>query len=211
MRRDHRTDFFTGNSNSIRRQRSSWRLDKSECEKVSTFFLTHFRELRSRESASHLAIVGERYSAKEEAIEFENILRATASHPPLGGRVHFLGVRSDVSRLMNEATLLVHAARQEPLGRVLLEAMSTGTPTVATEVGGTAEILASPSLREFLVPPADPTQLSKRILDLLSDDTQNANSSPKSCLVWPNGLMRQTAAKKLDAFYRSILSESSTR
>ena len=46
-------------------------------------------------------------------------------------RVHFLGVREDVDRLLNEFTMLVHAARQEPLGRVLLEAMAMGNPVVA--------------------------------------------------------------------------------
>ena len=63
-----------------------------------------------------------------------------ASQPPLAGRVHFLGNRHDVAQLLSECTALVHAARQEPLGRVLLEAAACGTAVVATDVGGTREI-----------------------------------------------------------------------
>ena len=68
----------------------------------------------------HWLIVGERTSNKAESHEFEALLRSIAAEQPLAGRVHFLGSRSDVAQLLNECTLLVHAARQEPLGRVLL-------------------------------------------------------------------------------------------
>jgi len=55
--------------------------------------------------------------------------------------VHWLGDRDDLPQLYNEFDLLVHCAHQEPLGRVLLEAAAAGVPIVATDVGGTSEIL----------------------------------------------------------------------
>ena len=88
----------------------------------------------------HWLIVGERTSNKDESRNFESGLRSTAAQPPLAGRVHFLGSIADVPRLMTECVLLVHAARQEPLGRVLLEAAASGLAVVATDVGGTREI-----------------------------------------------------------------------
>ncbi len=100
--------------------------------------LQAFSMLRAKSPQLHLAIVGSRHSQKQEAIEYELRLHQAADQC---GHVHWLGRRDDVHRLMRAATLLVHAARQEPLGRVLLEASAAGLPFVATNVGGTAEIV----------------------------------------------------------------------
>lgn len=125
--------------------------------------------LAPRYPSLHWVIVGERFSRKQEAVEYEQRLRAMAATFPLAGRVHFLGVRRDVERILGELTLLVHAARQEPLGRVLLEAAAAGLPTVATDVGGTAEILVRPEFAELLAPCGDATGLAAAIERLMND------------------------------------------
>jgi glycosyltransferase involved in cell wall biosynthesis len=118
----------------------------------------------------HWLIVGERTSGKQESRDFEQRLHKIASHAPLLGRVHFLGSRNDVARLLNECVLLVHAARQEPLGRVLLEAAASGLPVVATDVGGTREIFPAQADGAVLVPPDDLLSLTNAILGLLEDE-----------------------------------------
>jgi glycosyltransferase involved in cell wall biosynthesis len=87
----------------------------------------------------HYVIVGRRWSDKPESRQFETELHAAATGA-LAGRVHFLGYRSDVGRILGELCLLVHPARQEPLGRALLEGAASGAAVVATDVGGTPEI-----------------------------------------------------------------------
>ena len=89
---------------------------------------------------THLIVVGKRWSSKAESVVYEQTLHELASQPPLRGHVHFLGVRHDVPEILNELTLLLHGARQEPLGRVLLEAAASQVPVIATHVGGTGEI-----------------------------------------------------------------------
>ncbi len=116
-------------------------------------------------------IIGQRFSAKEESRQFEDHLRQAAVGP-LAGKVHFLGLRDDVDRILNELTLLVHPARQEPLGRVLLEAAAAGVAIVATEVGGTREIFPPESAAALLVPPDDVPAMSAAIGDLLDDGAQ---------------------------------------
>jgi glycosyltransferase involved in cell wall biosynthesis len=118
---------------------------------------------------AHFLIIGARYSNKEEAVQFERELHREAAGRPLAGHVHFLGLREDVADILAEATLLVHAARQEPLGRVLLEAAATGTPVVATWVGGTQEIFPPDSAAARLVPPDDAGSLAQAMLDVLAD------------------------------------------
>ncbi len=116
----------------------------------------------------HYLIVGERNSDKAESVEFERHLHTIATEQ-LPGRIHFLGRRTDVPSLLHELTLLVHPARQEPLGRVLLEAAASGVPIVATDVGGTAEILPPDANAARLVPAGDPTALAAAMRALLDN------------------------------------------
>jgi len=123
----------------------------------------------------HWLIVGERTSRKDEARELESHLHTRAKEWPLAGRVHFLGTRNDVAQLMPECGLLIHAARQEPFGRVLLEAAACGLATVATEVGGTREIFPSDAEGAMLVPADDPPALADAVISLLGDDARRFN------------------------------------
>lgn len=124
--------------------------------------------LRTRADV-HFVIVGKRYSQKDESRAFEAMLLAAASRPPLRGHIHFLGQRDDVRELMNEWDLLVHTARQEPLGRVLLEAAASGLPILATDVGGTREIFPVDQKCAVLVPPNDAPTMARSLQQLLTD------------------------------------------
>ena len=116
-------------------------------------------------------IIGQRFSGKAESRQFEERLHQAAVGP-LAGKVHFLGVRDDVSRILNELTFLVHSARQEPLGRVLLEAAAAGLALVATDVGGTREIFRPEDEAACLIPPGDAQAMSAAIGTLLGDPTR---------------------------------------
>ena len=94
-------------------------------------------------SCVHYLIVGERHSAKAESVQFEQSLIDTFAEAGMQDRLHVLGRRDDVPQLLNEIDLLVHPARQEPFGRVLLEAAASGAPVAATDVGGTRELLGN--------------------------------------------------------------------
>ena len=123
----------------------------------------------TRQPPLHLLIVGQRHSQKQEAIEYENQLSARLLSAGLSDRVHFLGRRKDVASLMQQCTLLIHAARQEPLGRVLLEAAAVGLPIAATNVGGTAEILSLPLFESCIFPPDTPSAITHVARSLLND------------------------------------------
>ena len=113
----------------------------------------------------HFLIVGQRHSGKQEAIEYEQELHRRADEAALNGRVHFLGSRTDVPLLLAELTLLVHPARQEPLGRVLLEAAAAGVPVIASDVGGTREIF--PSHEAILFPSGNVQALTAAVIENL--------------------------------------------
>ena len=130
--------------------------------------LKAMQQIRQQFPEVHLTIVGERHSQKQEAIDYHRQLIQLANQSGLKGHVHFLGRRNDIASLLNQWTLLVHPARQEPLGRVLLEAAASGCPVVATEVGGTREIFSGPSDGGLLVRVESSEELANAVCRLLS-------------------------------------------
>jgi len=122
----------------------------------------------------HWVFAGERHSEKEEAVAFEAELHRLASLPSIKGRVHFVGRVTDMPAWMGDLEILVHAARQEPLGRVLLEACAMGLPIVATDAGGTREILQDTGC---IVPIDDAEAIATALRRLLSPPTSRDESS----------------------------------
>jgi glycosyltransferase involved in cell wall biosynthesis len=92
--------------------------------------------------------------------------RATALG--LAETVSLLGTRDDVDELMLNADILIHPARWEGFGLVLLEAMRAGLPVVATRAGAIPEVVAD-GVTGVLVPPDDPDQLAAAIIELIQD------------------------------------------
>ena len=120
----------------------------------------------------HYLLAGQRFSTKEESIQHEQRIHEIFNSAGDGLHFHPLGFRPDVVRLMSAADILVHPARQEPLGRVLLEAAAARLPIIATDVGGTREILCN-QVSALLIPPDDPGALADRMQTLLSDRTRS--------------------------------------
>ncbi|MDB5347143.1 MAG: glycosyltransferase family 1 protein [Schlesneria sp.] len=116
----------------------------------------------------HFLILGSRSSTKAESIEFEQAIHRRFAEHGLTSHLHCIGYRDDVATLLTELDLVVHPANQEPYGRVLLEAAASGVPVVATDVGGTAEIVID-GMTGRLVPPRDPARLATAVIGLLQD------------------------------------------
>src|SRR5690606_23604090 len=72
--------------------------------------------------------------------------------------------------ILSEANLLVHTSRQEPLGRVLLESAASGVPIIATNVGGTCEIVEDRT-SAWLVDPDKPTQVADAMIGLYGNES----------------------------------------
>jgi len=69
-------------------------------------------------------------------------LRTRAAQLGLQERIHWLGERTDVSRLMQAADIFCQPNTEpEPYGVVFLEALAAGLPVVATAPGGATEII----------------------------------------------------------------------
>jgi glycosyltransferase involved in cell wall biosynthesis len=95
-------------------------------------------------------------------------LAALAEDLGLGGRVHFLGFRSNAAALMQSLDVLVIPSLTEGSPLVTLEAMAAGTPVVASGVGGIPDQVRHDK-EGLLVPSGDPDAIGDALVALLRD------------------------------------------
>ena len=120
----------------------------------------------------HALVVGGALFSGEAPYELE--LRARAELPSYAGRVHMLGARDDVPRLLAACTVVVHASvLPEPFGRVLVEAMLAGRPVIASNAGGVPEVVTDGETG-VLVPPGDARALGEALDALRRDAARTA-------------------------------------
>ncbi len=103
--------------------------------------------------------------------ELETDLRQLAEALGIGSSVRFLGFRTDVARCLAASDLFTISSSTEGLPISLLEALATGLPTVATDVGGIPAALGSPPAG-ILVPPGDPSAFASALLSLTVDASE---------------------------------------
>jgi rhamnosyl/mannosyltransferase len=100
-------------------------------------------------------------------------LRALASHLGLDGRVLFAGRQppEQVRRYLAAAdAFLFPTVRDEAAPIVLLEAMASALPVVASRLGGMHEVVDRPGENGVLVAPGDPAAIALAARSLLADE-----------------------------------------
>ncbi len=105
--------------------------------------------------------------------EYEEDLRRLVAELSLDAMVEFAGHSDRPTEMMRRAGVVVVPSYSEGLPNVVLEAMSVGTPVVATSVGGTPEAIED-RMTGLLVPPDDPGALADAIIETLTDPAATA-------------------------------------
>jgi glycosyltransferase involved in cell wall biosynthesis len=100
-----------------------------------------------------------------------DLIKTMVRELELEDRVIFAGFRRDVPACISAMDIVVHPSLSEAFCQVLIEAMSVGTPLVATNVGGAAEVVAHGETG-VLIPPADPAAISQAVLELYRNPEQ---------------------------------------
>jgi len=95
-------------------------------------------------------------------------LRRRIKELGLGNAVHLLGTRYDVPAILARASAFCLSSRAEGLSNAIMEAMAAGLPVVATDAGGSAELVQD-DVTGFLVPVGDASAMARRLVELLSD------------------------------------------
>jgi glycosyltransferase involved in cell wall biosynthesis len=97
-------------------------------------------------------------------------LKSSIAQANLTERIPFRGEapQAEVAEWMAEASMFVLPSLSEGLPRVALEAMATGTPVIASRVGGIPELIQDGETG-FLIPPGDEDALADRMRRLLEN------------------------------------------
>lgn len=98
-----------------------------------------------------------------------------AAAAPLGDRVRFTGYMSqaEVAATLASADICVLPSFAEGVPVVLMEALASGRPVIATQVAGVGELVEE-GVSGFLVPPGDAESLADRIRRLAADPALQA-------------------------------------
>ncbi len=122
----------------------------------------------------HLILVGDALFGEQA---YAHRLRNLTASLALEDRVHFLGFRTDIPRLMRMVDVVLHTSTSpEPFGRVIVEGMLARQPVIATRAGGVSEILTDGETG-IMVPPGDPAALAGAVRRVLSDPHTAAHLS----------------------------------
>lgn len=150
-----------------------------------------FRDLGLGADTPVVALIGRLVPAKAPDVFLRAVARAAARVPTLHalvvgdgplrsplereaqrlgleGRVTFTGVRRDVPELLAGLDAVLFSSVREGLSLTMLESMTAGVPVIATEVGGTPELITH-GQTGLLVPPGQPEALAQELVGLLDD------------------------------------------
>ncbi len=131
-------------------------------QKGFNYLLEAFAKLKKKERDAKLLIIG-KGPLKEQLLEQARGLKISDSFFITTGIPE-----ADLPCYYNAADLFVLPSLYEPSAVVLYEALSCGKPIIATNIGGSPEIVSKDC--GFIVPLRDPTALCEKMEGLLNDD-----------------------------------------
>jgi glycosyltransferase involved in cell wall biosynthesis len=133
-----------------------------------------FAHVHSAAAHAQLWIAGEAHPGEEERI------RDLTQRLRISDFVHWLGLRNDMSALLDTADAFVLSSAWEGMPLVVGEAMAMQKPVVATDVGGVRELVGDAGV---LVPPNDSAALADamlRVMHMSSDHRQSMGQAART-------------------------------
>ncbi len=114
----------------------------------------------------HFIIVGDNYERQDGV--YKNELFNYVQERLLSESISFLGWCKDIVAIMGAIDVVVHLAKEEPFGRVVVEAMAAETVVIGANSGGLPEIIEN-DITGFLVPRDEVQVVAKTAVHLLRD------------------------------------------
>jgi glycosyltransferase involved in cell wall biosynthesis len=123
----------------------------------------------------------------------------------LADRVRFLGMAPDIPEQLRALDLFVLASHREGRPTSIMEAMATGLPVVATQVGSIPELVAD-GRTGLLVKPGDVADLARAIGTLVADNALRRRFAEEARRVAVAELSLDRMVEQYAAFYRDVSS-----
>ncbi|RWX79394.1 glycosyltransferase family 1 protein [Neorhizobium lilium] len=149
------------------------------------------------------AVVAGRATSKH--VEFENALKARVKAAGLSDRILFVGEHTDINEWYRALDLFVAPQRWEGFGLTPLEAMATGVPVIATDVGAFPELLVTGADGTGEIIPRDSVDAmcaaTGRFMD---DDELRLSAGSRARLHACDKFSIEGEAQRLGEVYRSL-------
>jgi glycosyltransferase involved in cell wall biosynthesis len=130
-------------------------------------FVLAARDVALRFPRARFLIVGDSLTNSED---YKHQLVAEVERLGLSDVVRFVGFRDDIYDVIAALDVVVNASWAEPLGATIMQGMALGRPVVATDAGGTPEIIQD-GVTGLLVPPKAPERLAAAIVRLAANES----------------------------------------
>lgn len=157
--------------------------------------------LAARQPALHVVLAGGDLCG--EHADYVRRLRAQIAAAGLERRVILPGAVDQPMTFLRALDLLVHPADDEPFGRVVCEAMATGTPVVAMNRGGPATILEH-DVTGWLVDPDASGALADAMERLLTDQALRERLAAHAAVRVREAYDINTTATRISACYAAL-------
>jgi glycosyltransferase involved in cell wall biosynthesis len=117
----------------------------------------------------------------------------------LSGEVIFLGFRKDMQALLGAADLCVNASASESFNMSILEGMAAGLPVVATDVGGTGEMVVEGS--GLLVRYNNTAEMAEALYTMLENTELREKCAKQALYVVKKRFTAKTMIDKVFSYY----------
>ena len=146
-------------------------LSRLDSNKGAEYFLEAAPRIVRNCPDAHFLVVGEgrvfdgNYGLQPD-LALSQQLHQRALQLGMGDRMHFTGMRSDVPDILAMAAVSVLPSFSEGISNTLLESMAAGVAVVATNVGGTPEVIRN-GHDGLLVPPGNVEAIADAVSSIL--------------------------------------------
>ena len=117
--------------------------------------------------------------------------------------VELLGFQSDTKKFLKKASIFLLPSWSEGHPNSILEAMSVGTPVIASNVGGISETIKN-GLNGFILEPNDVRGFARKIIQLTDDEENKKSIIDNSLKILKRKYKIQNKVKELEKIYDSI-------
>jgi glycosyltransferase involved in cell wall biosynthesis len=120
--------------------------------------------------------------------------------------VHFLGYVDDLPGIYASFDLFLLSSRREGICNSLLEAMAMEVPVIATDVGGTKELVINEETG-YLLKQGDVEGMAKAIITLLRDESLRRNIAVTARAHIENKFSFTSRLRRIETLYERLLDE----
>jgi len=146
----------------------------------------------------HAVIVGE--------VAFDETLQQLTRALQLEEHLTLLGRRNDLPEVLSAFDVFVLSSHDEGMSNAILEAMAMQKPVVATDVGGTGEVVRHGE-SGMLVPPKDPEALAAAICAVLAQPERAHAMGHLGRRVVESGFSARAMVRQMEELYLTLAAQ----